>query len=393
MAKSGEEKSKGLYDKWLKHFTLNIMTQSFHAFLLMFIMKMLSEVNDAALQTATQLKSNDGILAILSIVGMMAIIKFEKLIKQLFGIEDSLSGNLHASGVEAFQGFKSAGTLSREITQPFQKSRESRKTMNRLGTNLGLTRDTTNPDGTKKSGTLGKYIKGAAGGGAGAAGEPSQRAPLSSQTQEIYDKMKDAKKNGDMDLYRAHRDHAVTQMKSEKAGANNTGGGTGSNTSGGTGSNTSGGSTPKMTREQQVQEYNDSVLKNRENSKKKWLNSAGTLASLSMGLGATDTMASAIIVADTINDPINAASNRYVEHGENIVAGKSTGDTNRYDERTMTKAIKDGFAGMTANSRNSDGKLNIPKMTLNAAVSFVAAPASLTHSVLKSSKVDNVDNI
>ncbi|MDD2375856.1 MAG: hypothetical protein PHD15_01195 [Clostridia bacterium] len=392
MAKSDGEKGKGLYENWLKNFTINIMTQSFHAFLLMFILKMLSEVNSVTTQTATHLETNDGILAVLSIVGMMGIIKFEKLIKQLFGIGESLSGSLQASGMEAFQGFKAASKLSGEITQPFKKSRESRKTMNKLGTNLGLT-----PNGENGTGTLGKYIKGignvaGAGGGAGAGagggpgGGPTTRAPLSNRTQELYDKMKDAKQNGDMDLYRAHRDHAVTQMKSEKIGAGGGPGG-GAQTSG----NNTGG-TPKMTSQQQVEQYNDSVLENRQDSRKKWLNSAGTLAALSMGLGATDTTANALTIGNILNDPINAAGNRYIEHGENITANKSTGDS-RYDEKTVSNAIKDGFTRATSNMRNGDGKLNPVKITVAAATSYVATPYNAARGVLKSSKVDNVDNI
>jgi hypothetical protein len=77
MAK-GEEKKAGLYEKWLKHFTINIMTQSFHAFLLMFVMNMLGVINRMQVADRNALNSNDSLLSIMSIVGMMAIIKFEK---------------------------------------------------------------------------------------------------------------------------------------------------------------------------------------------------------------------------------------------------------------------------------------------------------------------------
>lgn len=382
------KKGGGLYEKWLKHFTINVMTQSFHAFFLMFVMKMLSEIGKLEAASATELNGNDGILAIMSIVGMMAIIKFEKLFKQLFGLEDSLSGDLKGAGAKMFMGLKSANDLQSEIRKPFQKSSESRKRMNKLGQNIGLNK---NGNGNG-AGRLGQYVKtvGSTGGAAGA----SASSPLSDKTQNLYDKMKEAKASGNMDLYKDYRDHAATQMRNEKAaaasagnvGAGNIGGGNYSSTVGGHGG------PGQMTDSQKVAEYNDAVLENRKNNRKKWLQTAGTLASLSMGLGATDQISEAVTVANMINDPINAASNRFVDHGENITANRSTADA-RYEERTLSAAIKEGFRDATKNMRNDNGSLNPVKITVEGAKSYVTTPYTTVRNTAKASKVDNVDNI
>lgn len=373
----GKDKKGGLYESWLKNFTINVMTQSFHAFFLMFVMKMLSELSKLEAQSAVTLTNNDGLLSIMSIVGMMAIIKFEKLIKGLFGMKDGLSGDLKGAGMKMFMGLKAAGDLGREIKQPFQKSSESRKRMTALGKDIGINKS-----------DIGRYAKPgtrtASGVASGLSGK-AQTSPLSEKTQDLYNKMKDAKKEGNMDLYKDYRDHAATQMKYEKAAST-------ANVRAANASANSGSS--EKTRAQKLEEYNDAVLENRKNSRKKWAHTAGTLASLSIGFGAVDETAEAVQVANIINNPINNASSRYIDHGENITARKSTGDSDRYNERAIGTAIKEGFEKATTNMRNSDGKLNPIKISVETAKTYSPiSTAKAVTKVAKASKVDSIDDI
>jgi len=372
---SSEEKKAGLYEKWLKHFTLNIMTQSFHAFLLMFVINMLGVINKLQVADDKVLNTNDSILAILSIVGMMAIIKFEKLFKELFGLQDSLAGSAKASGAQMFAGIKSAAKFGDEIKKPFTNNATAKRNMTNLGKGMGLSED-----------KIGHYIKntssaaGTAGttGTVGATNARPTTPPLSEKTQELYNKMKNAKKNGDMDSYKDYRDHAATQMKYERATA-----------AGGTG----GGGTGTASKTPTKEEYNDSVYEHRKSQRKVLAQSAINLASVTMGMGGTDTMAEAITAANLINNPLNAAANRYIDHGENIVARKSTGDSTKFNERTISEAIKHGFEKTVGSQRNASGPTNPIKLTVKAAVSYATVPFKSVNTAVRHSKVDNVDDV
>lgn len=388
---AGSEKKTGLYENWLKHFTINIMTQSFHAFILMFVINMLGVINKMEYEARFDLLNpNDSILSIMSIVGMMAIIKFEKLFKDLFGMKDSMAGSLKASGAQMIAGMKSAQTFGGEIKKPFTNLSSSRRKMTSLGNEVRKS----NP---KIDFENGHYIKTTGGAGSGAAGATSERSPLSDKTQDLYNKMKDAKKNGDMDAYKDYRDHAVTQMKYEKAvagagagGGAGIGGGGGYGAGGGTGGRSE---SDVENKKKQIQEYNDSVLDYRKSKRKVLAQSAVNLASLTMGMGGTDTMGDAVIAANIINNPMNAAANRHIDHGENIVARKSTGDSDRYTERTIGEAIKRGFDRASAGSRNENGKINPVKLTVQNAVSYAAVPFKAVGTATRHSKVDNIDDV
>lgn len=375
----GKKGGGGLYENWLKHFTINVMTQSFHAFFLMFVMKMLSEISAIEAANAVKLTANDGLLSIMSIIGMMAIIKFEKLFKELFGLNDSLSGNLSKAGTSMLLGLSQGNKLKNELVQPFQKSKTSRNRVNALGKDLGLTKD-----GTNAKGRIGQYIKhgGSAAAGAGST-TASASSPLSDKTQSLYEKMKEAKQNGNLDLYKDYRDHAATQMKYERAGATQT-------VSGGGGQ---AGGTPQKTRADKIAEYNDAVLESRKDNRKKWMQTAGTLASLAMAAGATDQTHELLTAANAINDPINSITNRHIDHGENLTARNSTGDTSRYTERTLSQAIKDGFRDATKDMRNDNGKINPIKLTVEAGKTYATASYKTTSNVLRASKVDSIDDI
>lgn len=401
-------KKGGLYENWLKTFTINIMTQSFHAFFLMFVMKMLSEFGNIGADegglfvggefNAGALVDTDGLVAIMSIVGMMSIIKFEKLFKKLFGLEDSISGDLKGAGAKMFMGLQAANSLQSEIREPFKKSSESKRRMASLGKEAGLTKTgyVKGKDGKDVFvGKIGNYAKPSSGGTV--ASTSTNKPELSDKTKDIYQKMKDAKKDGNMDLYRDYRDHAVTQMKYEKAstaggtsGAGGTTYGTGGvrTVSGGTAATT----TPVKTKAEKIQEYNDAVLENRQNDRKKWVKTAGTLTSLAMGFGATDETSEALKIADIVNDPINKASGKYIDDGERRTATKATGDT-KYMERALSTAIRQGFQDATRSSRNENGKINPGKLTIEVAKSYVTTPIRTMDKAARRTKIDNVGDI
>jgi hypothetical protein len=386
-------KKGGLYENWLKAFTINVMTQSFHAFFLMFIMQMLSILDKVAdAESGEIIKENDGLVAIMSIVGMMALIKFEKLFKKLFGLEDAISGDLKGAGAKMFMGLQAAANLQREIKEPFKKTSESKKRMTSLGKEAGLTKTGRTEDGRRASrGKIGSYIT-----PTDSAARSATKPELSDSAKALYEKMKEAKKNGNMDEYREYRQYAANQMKYDKlkqSGAAQAPAGAYAPAAGAVASQGAQvAAAPGKTQKQKEQEYNDAVLEYRQNRRKQWVKTAGTLTSLAMGLGGTDELSEALKVADVINDPINKVTSKYIDSGENKTASRFTGES-KYLENTLTHAIKQGFQDATRNMRNDEGKLSPGKMTIEIAKSYVTTPINVARNAARSAKVNDIDDI
>lgn len=370
-------KSGGLYAKWFKNFTLTVMIQTFHAFFLMFVMQFLSAIS--ATRTADKLGSNDGVLAIMAIVGMMAIIKFEKLFKQMFGIEDSMAGDIKGAGAKMFMGMQAAKGLYDTTAAPFKKQSEAKRKINTLGNRLGLTDE-----------QKGKYAKMSS--GTSAAGGTNDPAGNGTGT---------GTNTGTGNGSANQNSRQATEMYNNAATGNTSGGGGQGNSRS---SNNSAADQAiiddrnerlREKRQKLVEEYNDAVRDSRMAGRDRWLNAAGTIASLSMGLGATDEWSEAAKVADLVSKPISSATTRMAEKQENKDAHTATGDP-RYYEKSMKEAIKDGFKNVTVEnivdkSRNSDGKVSPLKLTIEAA----KLPYTNTKAAVKSSgntDVVEIDN-
>jgi hypothetical protein len=359
-------KGGGLYSKWFKNFTLTVFIQTFHAFFLMFVMQFLSGIN--ATRADNALGANDGILGMMAIVGMMAIIKFEKLFKQLFGIEDSMAGDMKGAGAKMFMGMQAAKGLYDTTAAPFKKQSEAKRKINTLGNRLGLTDE-----------QKGKYAKMSSGTStAGSTNDPSNTGTgnggsnqNSRQATEMYNNASTGNANSSEGQSNSRSsnnsaaDQAIIDDRNERV---------------------------REKRQKLIEEYNDAVRDSRMAGRDRWLNAAGTIASMSMGLGATDEWHEAAKVADLINKPVSAATTRMAEKQENRDAYTATGDP-RYNEKSMKEAIKDGFKNITIEnivdkSRNADGKVSPLKLTIEAA----KLPYTNTKAAVKSSgKTDVVE--
>lgn len=128
----GNDKSGGIFANWLKNFSLVVFTQSFHAIFLMFIMKFLSIVTQGSVSNAEggNFAEKQGLLAIISIAGMMALIKFEKFVKGLFGVQDSkMMGGIGENLSKSLMTIKSGMDLARRTKEPFDKHNEAKKNL------------------------------------------------------------------------------------------------------------------------------------------------------------------------------------------------------------------------------------------------------------------------
>lgn len=127
-----KDKKSGIFGSWLQNFAMLVFTQSFHAIFLVFVLKMMSVVSAQA-AGASIIDKTTGILAVVSIAGSMALIKFEKIIKNLFGINDSkFMGDLAGNFAKSFGTVASGVRLAQRTAEPFKNYSENRKTRNRL---------------------------------------------------------------------------------------------------------------------------------------------------------------------------------------------------------------------------------------------------------------------
>ncbi len=133
----GGNKSEGIFSSWLKNFVSLVFMQSFHAIFLMMILRFISALvggnivgsKDGSLVEGadiTNYSKKQGLLSILAIGGLMALLKFEKMIKNMFGIQDSkFVGGLGENLTRGMAGIKSAMAMGSRTMEPFKKSKEA----------------------------------------------------------------------------------------------------------------------------------------------------------------------------------------------------------------------------------------------------------------------------
>ena len=116
----GKKGSGGIFANWLKHFTTMVFMQSFHAIFMMMILKFMDiSSREIELEISLDEHNDDILMAIIAIFGMLALLKMEKLIKNLFGIEDSkLVGGLGENLTKSMAQVRSAISLSNRTLEP-----------------------------------------------------------------------------------------------------------------------------------------------------------------------------------------------------------------------------------------------------------------------------------
>lgn len=129
----GKDKSSGIFSNWLKNFTVMVFTQTFHAVFLMVILKFIAVVSGGNISSGTEADpasgsfvERQGIYSIIIIVAMTSLIKMEKFIKNLFGIQDSkILGGISDNFGKTMVGLKSGMDLVRRTKEPFDKHKEA----------------------------------------------------------------------------------------------------------------------------------------------------------------------------------------------------------------------------------------------------------------------------
>ncbi|MEG1008339.1 MAG: hypothetical protein RSE41_02770 [Clostridia bacterium] len=391
-------KKGGIFATWFKHFTTTVFLQSFQAIFLTFSLKMLALIQNTETDFKDSWTTNtDGVLIILTIIVCMSLIKFEKLIKKLLGIEDSFVGDTTSSFGKLVAGAKSAMGIYQTVKKPIAAEREAQLEKSRAARTLkGLGVDTPKSDEAdyakkvaeietddqdnkkeriealrKSDGSkynLTGYFT----------GDPNQ--------EEIENREKQA--NTAEEILRTQAENANrranTNNNNATAGkirqANNpafvdANGNTlipGKNEQ-----NLDAAGEIRFDREERKKEaiakakndYDTAQHKQNQSKIDALYNLGGSVASLSVGLGATDEISEAVTVANLINQPLDIASTKYAYNKSSKDAFNVTKSAKPIDNRFETKSIqkeinnmaKDAFDNLAAATFSNGHKMNLER--------------------------------
>ena len=127
-------KKGGIFEEWFRNISVLIFLQSFHAIFLAFVCELIHGVSVQEVQgdftdflTGTDY-GTDGVLAILTIVSMTALIKMEKMIKEIFGIKGSkFVGGIGENFAKSMAGIKSAASMGVRTAKPIARTAQLHK--------------------------------------------------------------------------------------------------------------------------------------------------------------------------------------------------------------------------------------------------------------------------
>ena len=275
----------GVFLTWFQNFVMLVFTQSFHAIFMVFVLKMMSAVaTDSAGNFVTD--RTNGILAIVSIAGAQALIKFEKIIKDMFGIGDSkYMGNLSKNFAKTAAAVGSGINMAKRTAEPFKE----RKAANRKKIDL----ERKHPDiiAAYKSGNY-NSSKPASG---SENAEESTNVSGATNTPEATSGVGSSGSNVSM--------NPNDQMAQLIAALNN-------NTNAVSKGN-------ELSQEEKnnniIKEYAEAEAKTTESIMKMFTRGTTTVAAAGVGLGATDEFTEAVTVANLVDAPLDWATDSAVE--------------------------------------------------------------------------------
>ncbi len=156
----GEKNNKkGLFENWFSMFVSNVFIQSFQAVFLMFLLQFIAGVQKS--------NASDMLIALLTIAGLAGIIKFEKLVQEIFQIKESKSGSFGRNFYRTMQGIKSGSDLVSRTSEPFKNYANVKRNRIKLDNEIAARKITDKPKtqdsgvGTSTGGT-GATVQGTA---------------------------------------------------------------------------------------------------------------------------------------------------------------------------------------------------------------------------------------
>ena len=142
-------KNKGLLENWTKHFTINVFTQTFHAFIMFFSLVIIAQVIDtvgitppAGNEVEGEVSGSGklilvhfegksgraaGMASLIQVVAMTSIVSLERLIKEFTGVETGKSGDAKNSALQMLAGVRLAGNGVKNLADNITGTRSAAK--------------------------------------------------------------------------------------------------------------------------------------------------------------------------------------------------------------------------------------------------------------------------
>ena len=115
-------KDSGVLKNWFQNMVAIIFSQSFQAVFLCVSTIIIGEISNQSGEVNTDL-----IEGIIAVVSLNAIMKFDKLFKELLGIKDSkIMGGFNENAMKSFAAIKSGMSLAKRSAEPFKKRKDAK---------------------------------------------------------------------------------------------------------------------------------------------------------------------------------------------------------------------------------------------------------------------------
>lgn len=116
-------RDSGVLKNWFQNMVAIIFNQSFQAIFLCVTLILISKISKS--------ENSDLIVGLVSVICLNAIMKFDKLFKELLGIKDSkVMGGLNENAMRSFAAIKSGMSLAKRSAEPFKKRGEAQRRYN-----------------------------------------------------------------------------------------------------------------------------------------------------------------------------------------------------------------------------------------------------------------------
>lgn len=114
----------GILKTWFQNMIALIFTQSFQAVFLCVVLLIINEMQNSISSADTTL---DVLEALVTIVAINSLIKFDKLFKEVLGVKDSkILGGINDNAMKGFAAIKSGIALAQRSAEPFKKRAEAK---------------------------------------------------------------------------------------------------------------------------------------------------------------------------------------------------------------------------------------------------------------------------
>lgn len=315
-------RDSGVLKNWFQNMVAIIFNQSFQAIFLCVTTILIGEIAKGT--------NRDIVVGLVSVIGLNAIMKFDKLFKELLGIKDSkVMGGLNENAMRSFAAIKSGMALAKRSAEPFKKrgeaqrrynaaARKKAKILNNLselgsGSSNGIVGAA---DGTNTStNNINNNISGGNSGGALGKGTASESAMISAMEKlsRSLDNNTAAKSLGESDKIADKRKKLKEELEDVET------------------------------------EMAKAKADKRAESLRAFTRFGTTLGSVGFGVGATDNFGDAVSVGNLVDMPMDRITDRSVDRG---VYGNAA---RRYSGRE--DAIKAEYVNKSGMSEGDAAKL------------------------------------